>query len=313
MKKNIKYILALSVAPMMLASCDDMLNKHPQATLSPETFFTNESEMMSFSNSFYTIFPSTGLYNENCDNYIGIDLISEIRDGRVIPGSGSGWSFTDLRKFNTLLDYSGNCKDEKVRNRYVGLARFFRAYFYFEKVKRFGDVPWYDKELGSTDSTLFNPRDSRELIMSHMIEDIDEAIESLPSDVSVYRVNKWAACMLKAQFCLYEGTFRKYHGLSFQGGRSADDYLKLAYEAAQKVMESGKYSLAANYHDLFMEVDADKNEYILAIKMEQSIGCTHNATGYVLMNTGGNPGFSKKFVDSFLMKDGSRFTDKEGW
>lgn len=64
MKKNIKYILALAVAPMMLASCDDMLNKHPQATLSPETFFTNESEMMSFSNSFYTIFPSTGLYNE---------------------------------------------------------------------------------------------------------------------------------------------------------------------------------------------------------------------------------------------------------
>lgn len=60
MKKNIKYILALAVAPMMLASCDDMLNKHPQATLSPETFFTNESEMMSFSNSFYTISRARG-------------------------------------------------------------------------------------------------------------------------------------------------------------------------------------------------------------------------------------------------------------
>ena len=162
-----------------------MLNKHPQATLSPETFFTNESEMMSFSNSFYTIFPSTGLYNENCDNYIGIDLISEIRDGRVIPGSGSGWSFTDLRKFNTLLDYSGNCKDEKVRNRYVGLARFFRAYFYFEKVKKFGDVPWYDTQLGSKDDRLYKARDTREFVMGKMLEDIDFAIANLPETRSV--------------------------------------------------------------------------------------------------------------------------------
>ena len=47
--------------------------------------------------------------------------------------------------------------------------------------------------------------------------------------------------------------------------------------------------------------------------MDQAISCVHNSTAYACMATQGNPGFSKKFIDSFLMSDGSRFTDKEGW
>lgn len=319
MKKNIKYILALAVAPMMLASCDDMLNKHPQATLSPETFFTNESEMMSFSNSFYTIFPSTGLYNENCDNYIGIDLISEIRDGRVIPGSGSGWSFTDLRKFNTLLDYSGNCKDEKVRNRYVGLARFFRAYFYFEKVKKFGDVPWYDTQLGSKDDRLYKARDTREFVMGKMLEDIDFAIANLPETRSVYTVTKWTALALKSRFCLFEGTYRKYHEIN---GYEHDwkYYLELSAAASAEFMNKSGYTLhtkeGANgsYQALFTSDNALSDEVILARDYNgtSGIGVTHNSTNYTLVAGMGRPGMTKKIVDSYLMKDGTRFTDQPG-
>ena len=36
---------------------------------------------------------------------------------------------------------------EGVRAKYNGVAYFFRAYFFYEKVIRFGDVPWYDKVL----------------------------------------------------------------------------------------------------------------------------------------------------------------------
>ncbi len=313
-----RYLLPLFAVVLGLASCEGFLEKYPKDKLVEETYFRNEEDLKLFSNSFYDNLLDKTPYDLQSDVVFQKGTISdELLGGtaREVPttAASGGWSWGQLRKINTMLGHIDQCADESVRKQYTGLAKFFRAKFYFEKVKKFGDVPWYDKELGSTDSTLFNPRDSRELIMSHMVEDIDEAISYLPSEVSTYRVNKWAALMLKAQFCLYEGTFRKYHNLSIAGGRSADDYLKLAYESAAEVMGSGVYSLAANYHDLFMEVDADKNEYILAIKMDQSIGCTHSATSYVLMNTGGNPGFSKKFVDSFLMKDGSRFTDKEGW
>ena len=313
-----RYILPILTIVLGFTSCESFLEKYPKDRLVPETYFRNEEDLKLFSNSFYDNLLDKTPYDAQSDIVFQKGTISdELLGGtaREVPATASsgGWSWGQLRKINTMLGHIDQCADPEVARQYTGLAKFFRSKFYFEKVKRFGDVPWYDTELGSTDSTLFKARDSRELVMSHIIEDIDEAIESLPATVSTYRVNKWAALMLKAQFCLYEGTFRKYHGVSFEGGRSADDYLKLAYEAAGQVMESGVYSLAKNYHDLFMQVDADKNEYILAIKMEQPIGCTHSATSYVLMNTGGNPGFSKKFVDSFLMKDGSRFTDKEGW
>ena len=111
-----------------------------------------------------------------------------------------------------MLENVGNCPDEQVRVKYTALARFFRAYFYFAKVKRFGDVPWYDKPLGSTDTEELNkPRDSRELILEKMIEDLDFAIANLPSTKSAYEVTKWTAMALKSRVLLFEGTFRKYH------------------------------------------------------------------------------------------------------
>ncbi len=128
---------------------------------------------------------------------------------RTVPNSGGGWSRGDLRKMNTLLVYANQCEDENAVVKYTALARFFRVYFYFEKVKRFGDVPWYDKDLQTADTDELKPRDSRELVMTKMTEDIGYAIENLPAGVGTYRVNKWAALALKARFCLYEGTYRK--------------------------------------------------------------------------------------------------------
>ena len=61
-----------------------------------------------------------------------------MRGGRTIPASGGGWTWTDLRDINTLLEYSVNCKDLDVRNHYDALARFFRAYAYRTLVYLYG-------------------------------------------------------------------------------------------------------------------------------------------------------------------------------
>lgn len=314
MKKIIFPILAVVLG---LSSCESFLEKTPKDRLVPETYFKTETDLKLFSNSFYDNLLDKTPYDQQSDVVFEKGTISnELLGGtaREVPKSAAtgGWSWGQLRKINTMLGHMDQCTDAEVAKQYTGLAKFFRTQFYFTKVRRFGDVPWYDKELGSRDSSLYKARDSRELVMSNMLNDIDDAISSLPEDVSVYRVNKWSALMLKAQFCLYEGTFRKYHNITLPG-HTAEDYLKLAYQAAEEVMNSGKYKLASDYHELFREPDADQNEYILAIRMEQSIGCTHSATSYVAMNTGGNPGFSKKFIDSFLMKDGTRYTDQTDW
>ena len=227
--KKILLILAAGCT-MALVSCEEWLDKYPLAQMSPETFFSNENELQAFSNKFYTAFPSDGLYNEYWDNIIHNDLPQEMRGGRTIPASGGGWTWTDLRDINTLLEYSVNCKDLDVRNHYDALARFFRAYFYFEKIKRFGDVPWYSKPIGSADPELKRPRDSREYVMQRMIEDIDFAILYLPTKHDLYRITKWTALALKSRFCLFEGTF---------AATTSKYYLSLSKASEEFITNSG--------------------------------------------------------------------------
>ena len=228
-------ILTIIAAAVCFASCD--LNYTPLSKLSPETFFSNENELQAFSNTFYSTL-NMNTYDEVSDLHIKNSL-SEVMNGtRTVPNSGGGWSFTDLRNFNTLIEYSVNCPDEKVRTQYVALARFFRANYYYEKVERFGDFPWYDKQLGTEDAELYKPRDSREFIMTKIVEDLDYAIANLSDKKDLYRVTKWSALALKARICLFEGTFRKYHaGTNVLATLPADAkpytyYLQLAADAA---------------------------------------------------------------------------------
>lgn len=305
----------MAVASLFAVSCD--LDKLPLANLSPDSFFSTRNELDAFANNFYTNFPGSSVFEEESDLIIKNSRSDWMRDGRSVPGSGGGWTWTALRDFNTLIEMSSNCTDENVRDEYIGVARFFRAWFYFEKVKRFGDVPWYDRQLGSSDKDLYKPRDSRELVMSHVVEDLDFAIAHLPVKHSVYKVTKWTALALKSRACLFEGTFRKYHGFKLDG-HTAEWYLEQAAAAGEEFISTSGYSVYAgggvenSYRDLFASEDAIGTEIILARDYDKNLSIKHNGTYYTLGNYG-NPGMTRKMFCSYLMKDGSRFTDKDGW
>ena len=313
--KKILMILA-AASTVALASCEDWLDKYPLSSGSPETFFKSAKDFEAFSNKFYAdILPGTSVYEECADNIVKDVLINEMTDGRIVPNSGNGWTWTALRNVNTMIEYSVNCEDEAVRAEYVALARFFRAYFYFDKVKRFGDVPWYSNTIGASDTEQLNkPRDSRELVMTNIIADLDDAIANLPTKRNVYKVTKWTALALKSRVCLFEGTFRKYHGLS-----DYEKYLKGAVEASETFMSQSGYKLYStgktdvDYRDLFASVEAIGDEIILARDYTDEYGSYHNATLYGLNTSYGKPGMSRKIVDTYLMADGSRFTDKPGY
>ena len=322
-----KYLITIAAAALAFASCD-MLDKAPQAEMSPESYFRTEQDLQLFSNTFYNNLLPKSPFSSQSDHYVKLVLSDELHGGtyRIVPSSGGGWTWGDLRKMNTLLGYINNCEDEAAVKEYTALTKFFRTYFYFEKVKRFGDVPWVDVELGSADEALYNPRDNREVVMQHMLEDINYAIENLPAPTTQFRVNKYTALALKAQFCLFEGTFRKYHAgqstLKTLPGDAKDYtfYLQEAAAAAKQIMDSGKYSLyttgkpATDYRDMFVQENCESNkEYILSIKFDYGLGIFHNGTAYGLLPSQGRVGATRKFIDSFLMKDGSRYTDKAGW
>ncbi len=315
-----RYIIIAIALITGLTACDDLLDTKPLSQISPAAYFKTETDLQMFSNTFYNNLLDKSPYDDQSDLYVQQNLSAEMIGGnrRTVPNSGGGWSWGDLRKMNTLLVYIDQCEDEAAIVKYTALTRFFRAYFYFEKVKRFGDVPWYDKELGSADEDLYKPRDSRELVMTKMIEDIDYAIEHLPAQVSTYRVNKWAALALKARFCLYEGTYRKYHNLSLEGN-DYQYYLQQSAAAAEKLIKEGPYKLYStgnpnkDYLTLFAQEDASIDEYILAMKFDLSLEIYHNATAHTLVPTQGRPGLTRKFVNSYLKSDGTAFTNQEGW
>lgn len=323
MKKIIPvFMLALAAG---LSSCEDWIDTKPKDSVDDIAYFKNDDQFKLFTNPYYNNLLTKEPYTEQSDQYVQMNLSAVIIGGnrRQVPESGGGWSWGTLRRINECLDHADQCDDESVRDHYVALSRFFRAYFYFEKIKRFGDVPWYDKPIGSADTEqLQKARDSREFVMTEMLKDIDYAIKILPVKAknpdNPYRVSHGAALALKAQFCLYEGTYRKYHNISIEG-HDYKFYLEQAAAAAKQIIDEKEYKLystnnpSKDYLTLFTLEDANPDEYILAIRNNYSLGVCHNANGLSFQPTQGIPGLTRNFINTYLMKDGSRFTDRAGW
>ena len=321
--KKILFPILIVLAGFAFTACDDLLDAVPKDRLTPDTFFKNESELKAFAIAFYENFPAAdAIYMGNDDHYTQNNLSNEEMGKRTVPASGGGWSWGALRNINTLLEDLEHCDDAAVRTKYEALARFFRAYFYFEKVKRFGDVPWYDKTIGSTETEQLNrPRDSREFIMERMVEDIDFAIANLPNTKSAYEVTKWTAMALKSRFLLFEGTFRKYHaGDVFLQTLPSDAkpytwYLEESAKVSKEFIQSSGYGLHKNYWELFHTMNASEltDEVILARDYNANYGVIHNSGSAQTTGSRGCPAMTKKLFASFLMADGSRFTDQAGW
>ena len=312
MKKNIilySFIALLSGT----AGCSDMLDEYPLDAISPETYYNNADELRSATNQFYGMFPGAASgYTESADVVCIFNLPAEVQGIRTVPTSGGGWNWEYLRAVNFYLSHSVRCDDVDAREHFDGIARFFRAYFYFEKVKRFGEVPWFDRELSSTDPELFRPRDSRDFIMDKILDDLTYAINNISDKKDLYNVTHWTALALKSRICLFEGTFRKYHGIP-----GYEKFLNECATASKLFIDNAPYAIyqtgAQPYRDLFSSMNAIEEQVILARDYDRSQNVMHEANANTLSPTYGRPGMNKKIVNSYLMTNGDRFTDQPGY
>ena len=315
--KTYGILLALPLLAAMTA-CEGLLDLTPEDRVTPDTFFNKESDLELFTNNFYpSILPSAeSVYSDEADGIINSMLDEAISGQRIIPetsGGVDGWGWDALRQVNYYLENSYRCEDTEARNHYDGVARFFRAYFYFYKVRRYGDCPWYDHVIGSADKDDLNkPRDSRELVMQNIIADLDWATDNLRREKDVYRVTRWTALALKSRVCLFEGTFRKYHGLG-----DWEKYLEECAEASELFMDESGYTLynegSTPYKDLFSSLDANPTEIILARDYSQTLGLQHYVQSYEVSTGTGCTGVTKRIIDAYLMNNGRRFTEQDGY
>ena len=301
--KKITYIL---LALPLLIGCD--LDRTPLDALAPENTFNNKEELETATNGFYAMLPNAeDLYGETADLVVPT-LTNEVLGIRTVPASGGGWSWRLLSDINTCLIYSARCKDANVRAEYDGVSRFFRAYFYFEKVRRFGEVPWFDTPLTSTDDRLYQGRTDRNTLLANMMADIDYAVQHLPTAKNTYKVTKWTALALKSRIALFEGTFRKYHGIN-----GYEQFLQQAADAAKDFIDNAPYTIYKEGNTPYMSLFASKNainsEVVMALNYNIGLNIVHDLNRF-FTSDGAKPGLNKKIVDSYLMYDGTRFTDK---
>jgi len=321
MKNKYKLIVCILLLGG-LVSCD--LTEIPQDNLSPDTYFKNKTQLQLYTNQFYMLLPeASSMYDEISNQTVKGISLSDLIIGstRTIDASASeaGWSWDMLRRINYYLQNSHRCEDTAAKDKYDGVAYFWRAYLYFQRMKKFGDVPWYDQVINSTDEELlFKARDTREFITEKILEDIDEAIKLLPETTSAYEVTKWTALALKSRICLFEGTFRKYHaGTTFnKESYPYKELLELCAEASSELILSKKYSLYKTgtepYRNLFAVDESRTQEVILARCYTTDI-VKHSANAFAKIPSKGKPGYTKALLNSYLMTDGSRFTDKAGY
>lgn len=296
------------VCLLLVTSCD--LTKIPEDTMSPEAYFKNRSQLELWTNGFYSQFDNAETVvatnaDDNIDNTLG-----DILMGHRSAADENGWKWTCLRDINYFLQNSHRCEDASARNQYEGVAYFHRAYFYFVKVRRYGDVPWYDQVIKTTDyQFLYQPRDNREVVMQHIMEDIDLAIELLPTKKDVYHVTRWTALALKSRIALYEGTYRKYHGIA-----DYEKYLKAAADAGERFIAESGYKLyssgATPYRDLFNSQTAIAEEVILTRAYSNTANVMH---GVQFNISNERQGFTKRFMNHYLMADGSFYSSQPNY
>lgn len=311
---------------MLGTSCTKELTQVPQSTATKEAIFSSPDGLQTYANSFYGIIPDAGaiMRGDNISDYGARTQVPDfLRPGVYTPTQSSGWDWSDLRNLNYFIANCTNPKvDSTIRENYIGIARFFRAWWYFQMVEKFGDVPWYSTPLAPDDSAaLYKPRDPRKLVMDSVLADLDYACNHITStsDDSRSLITKWVAYALKSRICLFEGTFRKYHTeLNLQS--TAGGWLTEAATAARAVMDSSGFFLnqtggaTKSYRQMFINTQPVASEVMLADIMDPSLGIFDDSNWYWTSATYGDRlSFDRTFVNTYLNIDGTPFTSRPGW
>lgn len=316
MKRFILFIFLLGA----FCSCEDFIDLQPMDQVTMDEYWITSTELEYYTRQFYPAFCGQSqmldLTSDNDDMINGSPSV--IMDGTRSKTTGS-WTgeWTNIRNVNIFFANYRKCESGyDAYKQYLGEAYFFRAWFYFDLLKKYGDVPWYSEviELDNQEA-LMRPRDYRVLIADSILADLDHAIThlNLRKDVGNNRINKEAALAFKTRVALYEGSWQKYHANSVFGTSGADPnkYFKACVDAAEELMDGdymvGLYSTGnpeEDYYKLFGFDDMSNiNEVLLYKTFNSAEGFGNKTQSFVTYNSESR-GITWDLVSSYLGRDG---------
>jgi len=300
----------IGICLVLTAACSP-LDLGPRDQISDASFWKTPDEFKLAANDFYFSLKGPNYTEVNSDIAFGsgatVDLASVSNGSYLAPANSLLWddSYTGIRATNYLLQKAAESGLGAQIDRWIGEARFFRAYYYWNLAKAYGGVPLITNVLDVTSPEVYTPRSTQKEIIDFIIADLDTATAKLVkqsqlSGSELGRVTQGAALALKARAALYQATWFKYHG-----GGDPTPYLAAAVSAAEQLIASGEYQLytdkgAQSYKYLFILQGDDSKEVILARRYYAG-RYTHNWTRELWFN------FmipTKTLADLYLCTDG---------
>ncbi len=319
--KSLKSIIlcGLGVAVLSLSSCDDMLSKSERTKFElGQEFWNNANQVASYSNVLYGNYVGYGT-----GGGAGWFYFKSLSDDQVnpsfddwmfttVPGTSSYWSdpYTEIRRCNYMLTGLNNSTLlESEKNYYMAVGRLNRAWQYYQLVRMYGDVILLKEVILDPEAqsdVVYGPRTDRDQVMDFVLEDLNFAIQHLGNGGK----NSWSkdmALAMKSDICLFEGTYCKYRTAD-ENGKAADPtraqkYLTECVDASQQIMNSGKYSLTANYGEVYNSLDLSKVSEVIFFRNYVKDQVMHSTADYTASSSQ-QRGISKDAVEAFLFLDG---------
>ena len=297
------------------------MEKFPETDITESVFFQTPNDLETYTNGFYGYItasywdvPSDNtIYNEDATIY------KKMRD-EIDPDNVGTWSWSSIRNVNYMLARCGKVQGDKAEaNHYIGLARIMRAKLYYDKVLLYSDVPWYSRDLQTTDKDeLYKSQNSRKDVVDSIMSDLEFAAENMKVKTSRTLWDKYGALAMQARIALAEGSWRKYH--SELGLNDVDRFFQIAADASRQIMESGVFAISTEpdgeipaYEALFCSNNlANNKEMVFFEKYSKDLGRYNNSQSAYDWTSA----LSRDLMEDYLVKDGDKtktFQSVEGY
>tara|TARA_R110000822_G_scaffold19902_2_gene64532 strand:- start:13 stop:1794 length:1782 start_codon:yes stop_codon:yes gene_type:complete len=306
------YTRVIILLTFIGSSCsDEILEKLPKDQLTVSTTFTTNSNFETYAwsmyaNSFPGYWDLTPINRE-----MGSDLLVNnagtqgdelLWQRKTVPSSSSLWSnsYINIRRANLMLDNIDNSAlTDGEKQHWKGVGLFFRAHEYVQLIANYGEVPWVDKSLTEVDEDiLYGPKTSRNELSQFVLNDLLEAENIInPEGSGPNTINTDVVRALISRFGLYEGTWRKYHGLGDE-----TRYLQASVDASAQLIADHP-NLHSSYDEVFNSETLNGVEGILLYKAYE-FGVQNGRWSHYNRSSIGHRDLTKKAVDQYLCLDG---------
>lgn len=339
--KNLVYI---TIILLSLSSCNKFLDREPLDSVSTDNYLHTESDLAAYSANLYGQLPShsgwgvgTFAIDNNSDNQVGAGPNALFVRGQTrVPESGGVWDFSPVRNVNYFINTvrprleNGDLGGVETNNRhYLGEMYFFRAYIYFGKLVSLGDFPilreWISEDYDSVREA--SKRRPRNEVARFILDDLDSAYHYMQETPPMSnRLTRNVAALMKSRVALFEGTWLKYHNgtgrvpggpgwpgasMPYLNDFSIDIESEIQFflgeaKASAKIV-ADQIALFDDYEAMFNSVSLNHvPEVLLWRQYDASLtpAVNHFTVGYIQRNGGGNTGFTRSMIESFLMQNG---------